>query len=124
MNRRQFLTMTGAGIGFFAGCSTSPNQESTDTMTTSQPTSTDSTTAAEQQTDTQTQTATPASRTEVTDLSGTYTFAFYYPWYSDTRHWNEGYKLTPVLSEYSSRDASLIKQQVSWASNYGLNASI
>lgn len=126
MDRRRFLTITGAGIGLFAGCSSNPNQEPTGTKTTSPHKSTDSITPTDQQTgqqiDTRTQTATPASRTEVTDLSGTYTFAFYYPWYSNTRHWSEGYKLTPVLGDYSSREASLIEQHVSWASNYGLNA--
>lgn len=126
MDRREFLALVTTSSGLFAGCASNPDQESTNTKTTTQKNPTDYPTPTERRTDTETETrtwtATPTSRTEVTDLSGTYTAAFYYPWYSDSRHWNEGYKQSPVLGEYSSRDPSLIRQHVSWASNYQLNA--
>lgn len=47
--------------------------------------------------------------------------AFYYPWYDTNRHWQEGYKGSTVLGEYSSRSQAVISQQIDWASEYGID---
>ena len=48
--------------------------------------------------------------------------AYWYPWYgADGRHWREGYRGTPLLGEYDSADETVIRQQLSWASEYGLD---
>lgn len=121
MDRRQFLALTGTGISLVSGCAGLSDESPTPTGTPPNETPPpEHATATESQT--QIQTETPASRTEVTESSGTYISAFYYPWYSPTRHWDTGYKLTPVLGEYSSREPAVIKQHVSWAANHGVNA--
>ena len=47
--------------------------------------------------------------------------AYYYPWYSETRHWNEGYKGKPVLGEYSSRNGKTINTHIDWATGHGID---
>jgi hypothetical protein len=48
--------------------------------------------------------------------------AYYYPWYgSDGRHWREGYRGTPLLGEYDSTDEGVIDQQITWASEHGID---
>ena len=47
--------------------------------------------------------------------------AYYYPWYDINRHWDEGYKRTPILGEYSSREQAVISQHIEWASEYGID---
>lgn len=47
--------------------------------------------------------------------------AYYYPWYHADRHWDEGYKGSPVLGEYSSRDQTVISKHIGWASDYGID---
>jgi hypothetical protein len=48
--------------------------------------------------------------------------AYWYPWYgADGRHWREGYRGTPLLGEYDSADPNVIRQQIDWASDYGID---
>ncbi len=47
--------------------------------------------------------------------------AYYYPWYSETRHWTEGYKGIPVLGEYDSRDQQVINTHIEWAVSNGID---
>ncbi len=48
--------------------------------------------------------------------------AYWYPWYgSGGRHWQEGYRGTPLLGEYDSADPDVIRQQIAWASDYGVD---
>lgn len=47
--------------------------------------------------------------------------AYYYPWYSATRHWKEGYIQTPQLGLYSSDSASVIAQHMDWARAAGID---
>ena len=47
--------------------------------------------------------------------------AYYYLWYSETRHWNEGYKGSPVLGNYSSRDEQTINTHIDWATGHGID---
>jgi len=47
--------------------------------------------------------------------------AFYYPWYDNYRHWQEGYKGNPILGEYSSRDQAVISRHIDWAYKYGID---
>ncbi|MFO7773020.1 MAG: glycoside hydrolase family 99-like domain-containing protein [Dehalococcoidia bacterium] len=50
--------------------------------------------------------------------------AYYYPWYSGTTHWDEGYKDTPVLGEYNCRDEETINIHIDWATGHGVDAFI
>jgi len=50
--------------------------------------------------------------------------AYYYPWYSATRHWGDGYKGSPVLGEYSCRDEETINTQIDWATGHGIDLFI
>jgi len=47
--------------------------------------------------------------------------AYYYPWYSPDRHWDSGYRGTPVLGEYDSADPDTINQHIAWAAEYGVD---
>lgn len=47
--------------------------------------------------------------------------AYYYPWYSATTHWDEGYKDPPVLGEYCSRDEETINIHIDWATGHGID---
>jgi hypothetical protein len=47
--------------------------------------------------------------------------AYYYPWYSPERHWDSGYRGTPVLGEYDSADPNVINQHITWAREYGID---
>lgn len=48
--------------------------------------------------------------------------AYWYPWYgADGRHWREGYRGTPYLGEYESADPGVLRQQIAWASDYGVD---
>lgn len=47
--------------------------------------------------------------------------AFYYPWYSSTTHWIDGYSGNPSLGEYESRDSEIIQQHLRWAVNHGID---
>ncbi|MDF1515832.1 MAG: glycoside hydrolase family 99-like domain-containing protein [Anaerolineae bacterium] len=47
--------------------------------------------------------------------------AYYYPWYSPERHWDSGYRGTPLLGEYDSADPAVIHQHISWAQAYGVD---
>lgn len=47
--------------------------------------------------------------------------AFYYPWYSSTTHWSEGYAGNPALGEYESKDSLVIRQHLQWAINHGID---
>ncbi len=48
--------------------------------------------------------------------------AYWYPWYgADGRHWREGYRGTPYLGEYDSADPGVIRQQIAWALDYGVD---
>lgn len=47
--------------------------------------------------------------------------AFYYPWYSSTTHWNDGYSGNPSLGEYESKDSLVIRQHLQWAINHGID---
>ena len=48
--------------------------------------------------------------------------AYWYPWYgADGRHWREGYRGTPLLGEYDSADLDVIRRQVAWAFDYGVD---
>ncbi len=53
---------------------------------------------------------------------------FYYPWYHTDRHWAEGYlrselqtEQSPLLGEYSVRDAQTIAQHIRWSQTYGID---
>jgi len=51
-------------------------------------------------------------------LVGTY----WYPWYGpQRRHWQDGYRNTPLLGEYHSADPEVIHQQIAWAAAYGID---
>jgi len=50
--------------------------------------------------------------------------AYYYPWYSSHRHWQEGYRGTPLLGEYDSRAAIVISKHIDWATGHGIDAFI
>lgn len=47
--------------------------------------------------------------------------AYYYPWYSPHRHWREGYKGSPLLGEYDSRDPIVISKHIDWATGHGID---
>lgn len=47
--------------------------------------------------------------------------AYYYPWYSEDMHWDEGYTGDPLLGEYNSRDPAVISRHIDWASDYGID---
>jgi hypothetical protein len=47
--------------------------------------------------------------------------AYYYPWYSPDRHWDSGYRGTPVLGEYDSANLDVINQHLTWAEDYGID---
>ena len=47
--------------------------------------------------------------------------AYYYPWYSPDRHWDSGYRGTPLLGEYDSSQTDVIAQHISWANTYGID---
>jgi len=47
--------------------------------------------------------------------------AYYYPWYSPYRHWKEGYKGTPLIGEYDSRDSVIISKHIDWATGHGID---
>ncbi len=47
--------------------------------------------------------------------------AYYYPWYSRSRHWKEGYKGRPLLGEYDSRDPIVISKHIDWATGHGID---
>ena len=49
------------------------------------------------------------------------TGAYYYPWYSPDRHWDEGYRGTPVLGEYDSADPVTINRHIDWATEYSVD---
>ena len=47
--------------------------------------------------------------------------AYYYPWYdSDGRHW-QGYLGTPILGNYSVKDAGILQQHTQWAVQHGIS---
>ncbi len=54
--------------------------------------------------------------------------AYYYPWY-DAGHWEEGYwraelqpAQQPLLGEYDSQDARVIRQHLTWSEEYGIDS--
>ncbi len=47
--------------------------------------------------------------------------AYYYPWYGEERHWEEGYKGTPLLGEYDSRSPVVISRHIDWATGHGID---
>ncbi len=48
--------------------------------------------------------------------------AYWYPWYgADGRHWNEGYRDTPLLGTYDSADPTVINRQIDWATGHGVD---
>ena len=47
--------------------------------------------------------------------------AHYYPWYGVERHWGEGYKGEPLLSEYDSRNPIVICRHIDWATGHGID---
>lgn len=47
--------------------------------------------------------------------------AYYYPWYSPDRHWDSGYRGTPVLGEYDSSNSNVINQHITWAEDYNID---
>lgn len=50
--------------------------------------------------------------------------AYYYPWYSSDRHWQEGYIGTPLLGRYDSRDPIVMSKQIDWAMGHGIEVFI
>jgi len=50
--------------------------------------------------------------------------AYYYPWYSPYRHWQEGYKGTPLLGKYNSQDPIVISKHIDYATGHGIGAFI
>jgi len=48
--------------------------------------------------------------------------AYWYPWFGPgRRHWEEGYLGEPALGEYDSADPAVIRQQVAWATDHGID---
>jgi hypothetical protein len=47
--------------------------------------------------------------------------AYYYPWYSPSRHWQEGHMSTPLLGLYDSRDPLVISKHIDWATGHGID---
>ena len=47
--------------------------------------------------------------------------AYYYPWYSPSTHWKEGYMGSPILGEYDSRDEIVISKHIDWATGHGID---
>jgi len=47
--------------------------------------------------------------------------AYYYPWYGPNRHWQSGYRGTPVLGEYDSSDPDIIAQHITWANDFDID---
>lgn len=47
--------------------------------------------------------------------------AHYYTWYGPNNHWSNGYRGTPTLGEYDSKDPAVIEQHVEWAANNGID---
>lgn len=45
----------------------------------------------------------------------------YYGWWGRGGHWDGGYRGTPTLGEYDSRDPGVIDQHLSWLQNFGIN---
>jgi len=49
---------------------------------------------------------------------------YYYPWYSPSRHWKEGFTGAPLLGMYDSRDPIVISKHIDWATGHGIDAFI
>ena len=48
--------------------------------------------------------------------------AYWYPWFGPGRqHWEEGYLGKPTLGEYDSADPAVIRQQIAWATDHGID---
>ena len=47
--------------------------------------------------------------------------AYYYPWYSPSKHWQEGHMNTPLLGLYDSRDPIVISKHIDWATGHGID---
>jgi len=48
--------------------------------------------------------------------------AYYYPWYGVAgRHWNEGYKGTPLLGQYGCDDLATMNRHIDWATGHGID---
>ena len=47
--------------------------------------------------------------------------AYWYPWYSRDRHWQEGYVAMPLLGEYDMTDPVVIDQHIDWATGHGID---
>jgi hypothetical protein len=50
--------------------------------------------------------------------------AYYYPWYSSYRHWQEGFKGIPLLGRYDSQDQIVISKHIDYATGHGIGAFI
>jgi hypothetical protein len=50
--------------------------------------------------------------------------AYYYPWYSSNRHWQEGFKGMPLLGRYDSQDQIVISKHIDYATGHGIGAFI
>ncbi len=106
LSRRRVLELLGtSGLAGLAGCG---QQQATETPTrTASPTRspTETLTATEAQTDTQT----PERDWTVDPLEHDKLIgAAYYVWYGESRYWQNGYRGTPILGEYDSRDENVI----------------
>ncbi|MEM4969698.1 MAG: glycoside hydrolase family 99-like domain-containing protein [Sulfolobales archaeon] len=58
----------------------------------------------------------------VAKLDNILVIVHYYPWYSTSRHWNEGYKGNPLLGNYDSQDPIVISKHIDWATGHGIDA--
>lgn len=45
----------------------------------------------------------------------------YYGWWGSGWHWDSGYRGTPTLGEYNSRDRSVLRRHFNWCREYGVN---
>ena len=57
--------------------------------------------------------------------------AYYYPWYTPSHPWDQGYLRQnllpphqPFLGEYNQQDSAIVDQQVQWANQYGISQFI
>jgi len=87
-----------------------------ETVMTLQPIETPAPTATATQSTAPSSTDTPS--TEAPLMIG----AYWYPWFGPgRRHWEEGHLGEPVLGEYDSADPDVIRQQITWASDHGID---